>query len=570
MTRNPSTHGPDIAVLGSGASGTHGLLRILTRLTDRESSVDDVIRIAVIDRDHQFHSGIPYGHRSGRSSLLISALESFLPDRERRDFISWLEVRREAMLDWARDGQTPDSPLAAAMERDWILRHENEVRDGRWDELYLPRRLYGQYLSELVEHAVEAARGLVEVDFVHADVNEVIGDGGGGVHLRERGSDGGVHFELHAHSVLLAIGSPPVRDLDVSSAPILAGPNTSAAGQSSIDDLLGMGLVTDIHTPEIEHVIEKITVRLESLPVEKRTILLIGGNADALEFLLASHRLRQDTGTRLFVLSSRGRPHYWHHDRQGEQASTPILDRLFETAEAGAPLRARDLHEAVHAELAAALTHGNVNSTIAALIAAVGSSLRYMDDFELCSMATDHGVAISDLLRRAGGDSLDFLTAGIADGTITCIPGRFREAHVREDMLFATVDQLPGATPTSDTVTSHDEATDGPDHGYAVIVNGTGFERVTDTRSPLLRQMLGSGTVRASASRTGLALNETFQAAPGIFVLGPLIAGHHGGGSAYWHIESVVRIIQLADAVAERLVTEAISKRSIRQELLTP
>lgn len=584
MTRNPSTYDVDIAVLGSGASGTHGLLRILSLLVDRKSSFDDAIRITVIDRDKQFHSGIPYGHRSGRSSLLISALENFLPDRERGDFISWLEERREEMLGWAADGRTPDSPLAEAMDRDWILRHEDEVRAGRWDDLYLPRRLYGQYLSELVDRAIDEAQGVVEVDLVHADVNEVIGDGHGGVHLRERSSDDGVQFELHAHSVLLAIGSPPVRHLAVSDAVPGAisdtvseaaadtGPTTYAAGRPNIDDRLDMGLVADIHTPEIEHVIERIRARLESLPDEKRTILLIGGNADALEFLLASHRLRQDTGTRLHILSSRGRPHYWHHDRPGEQASTPIIKQLFATSEAGTTLRARDLHAAVRAELAAAFTQGNINSTIAALITAVGSSLRYMDDFELYSMATDHGVAISDLLRRAGGDSLDFLTDGIADGTITCIPGRFREAHVHEDMLFATVDKFPGSTPNPSDDAASNDAQNAPNHGYAVIVNGTGFERVTDTRSPLLRQMLGSGTVRASASRTGLALDERFRAAPGIFVLGPLIAGHHHGSSAYWHIESVARIIGLADAVADSLVlaTEAITKRSLKQRVLIP
>lgn len=570
MTSDPSTHDVDIAILGSGASGTHGLLQILSLLTDRTSSFDDPVRITVIDRDQQFHSGIPYGHRSGRSSLLISAMESFLPDRERGDFISWLEERREEMLAWAADGRTPDSPLAEAMDRDWILRHEDEVRAGRWDDLYLPRRLYGQYLSELVERAVDEARGVAEVDFVHADVNEVISDGHGGARLRERSSDDGVQFELHAHSLLLAIGSPPVRHLAVSDAAVNAGPNTGAAGQPSIDERLGTGLVADIHNPEIEHVVGKIRVRLESLPVEKRTILLIGGNADALEFLLASHRLRQDTGTRLHILSSRGRPHYWHHDRPGEQASTPTLDRLFATAEAGTPLRARDLHAAVRAELAAAMDQGNVNSTIAALITAVSSSLRYMDDFELYSMATDHGVAISDLLRRAGGDSLDFLTDGIADGTITCIPGRFREADVRDGMLFATVDQLPGSTLNSSDDAAGNDARNDPDHGYAVIVNGTGFERVTDTRSPLLRQMLGSGTVRASASRAGLALDERFRAAPGIFVLGPLMAGHHHGSSAYWHIESVARIIGLADAVADSLVTETIAKHPRRQRLLTP
>ncbi|AZT99267.1 hypothetical protein EB834_07485 [Brevibacterium aurantiacum] len=204
MMRNPSTHDVDIAVLGSGASGTHGLLRTISELRDRRTPFDDPIRITVIDRDEQFHSGIPYGHRSGRSSLLISALESFLPDRERSDFISWLEARRQEMLDWARDDRTPDSSLATLMERDWILRHEDAVRAGGWDDLYLPRRLYGQYLSELVERTLEDARGLVEVDFVHADVNEVTSDGSGGVHLRERDGEGGIPFELHAHSVLLA------------------------------------------------------------------------------------------------------------------------------------------------------------------------------------------------------------------------------------------------------------------------------------------------------------------------------------------------------------------------------
>lgn len=235
----------------------------------------------------------------------------------------------------------------------------------------------------------------------------MIRDGHGGATLRERSSDGEVQFEVHAHSVLLAIGSPPVRSLtvhdapaDVLEAPINTRPATAHSGLAAVDSLLDVGLVADIHTPEIEHVIAKIRARLESLPVEKRTILLIGGNADALEFLLASHGLRQDTGTRLVILASRGRPHYWHHDRPDEQASTPALDRLFEAAEAGTPLRARDLHAAVRAELSSALNRGNVNSTIAALITAVGSSLRYIDDFELCSMATDHGVAISDLLRR--------------------------------------------------------------------------------------------------------------------------------------------------------------------------
>ena len=51
MMRNPSTHDVDIAVLGSGASGTHGLLRTISELRDRRTPFDDPIRITVIDRD---------------------------------------------------------------------------------------------------------------------------------------------------------------------------------------------------------------------------------------------------------------------------------------------------------------------------------------------------------------------------------------------------------------------------------------------------------------------------------------------------------------------------------------
>lgn len=551
--RKPSAHEVDIAILGSGASGTHGLLQILSLLAERKSSLDDVIRITVIDRDEQFHSGIPYGHRSGRSSLLISALENFLPDRERSEFISWLEERREEMLSWAAEDLPPDSPLAQAIDRDWILRHEDEVRARRWDGLYLPRRLYGQYLAELVERAIDMTRGFVEVDFVHADVNEVIGDGHGGSHLRESTSDGEVRFSLHACSMLLAIGSPPLRQLAVTD------------GDSTvIDDHLATGFVDDIHIPAIEHVIERIKGRLMSLPIEKREILLVGGNADALEFLLASHRLRQDTGAGLTILSPQGRPHHWHHDRSVERAPTPIVDRLLESAATETPLRARELHAAVRAELAASVDHHSFKSKIEALIAEVGSSLAYMDDYELCSMATEHGRAISDLLRKAGGDAVDLLDEGISDGSIACVPGRFREALHLEGMLFADVDR-----PTASTLFPTVGAPNTPDHGYAVIINATGFERVTDTHSPLLRQMLGTGIVKPSASKAGLALDGSFRANPGIFVLGPLIAGHHHGSSALWHIESVVRIMQLAGKAAEELVTDTLSRRSSREQLIT-
>ncbi|WP_262774104.1 FAD/NAD(P)-binding protein [Brevibacterium permense] len=545
----------DIAILGSGASGTHGLLEILSRLTARRTELLEPVRITVIDRDQQFHSGLPYGHRSGRSSLLISDLEHFLPDRERGVFIAWLEGQREEMLRWAAAGRAPDSPLAEAMEINWILRHEQDIRQSRWERLYLPRRLYGQHLAELVSAALEEARDVAEVDFVHADIDEITHTPAG-VLLRENAVTGGSRFELHARSLLLAIGSPPVKELIV-----VDGGRGSAAG--SAEDELDSGIIADLHEPSLDHVIERTWARLESLPVDQRDILLVGGNADALEFILASHRLRRATAARLHILCSRGRPHYWHHDRPGETASTPLLDRLLSAAEAGEPLRAQELSRTVAAELTAAIEKGTANSTIAVLIGAVGSSLAYMDDYERCSMAAEHGLIINDLLRRSGGDSLDLLVEGIDEGTIGFVPGRFREARITAGRLAVTVDPARQAAAPDSSSTS-------PARDYAVIVNGTGFERVTDTRSALLRQMLGSGVARPSASRTGLVLDASFRAASGIFVLGPLIAGHTQGAAAYWHIESVIRILSLAGQVAEELVVDLFDRQTLDARVQVP
>ncbi|UZD62004.1 FAD/NAD(P)-binding protein [Brevibacterium sp. JSBI002] len=545
----------DIAILGSGASGSHGLLEILTRLCDKQTSLLAPMRITVIERDRQFHSGLPYGHRSGRSSLLISDLEHFLPDRERSDFIDWLEDRREEMLRWAATGDAPASPLAEAVEIDWILRHEHDIRHSRWEGLYLPRRLYGQHLAELVADAVAKARNVASVDFVHGDIDEITHPAEGGVRLRERIGDGGTGFELHAHSLLLAIGSPPVKELTV-----LGGKRGAVFERDSLD----AGIIADLHEPSLEHVIERTWARLESLPEDQRDILLVGGNADALEFILASHRLRRATVARLHILCSRGRPHYWHHDRPGETASTPHLDRLFAAAEAGVPLRAQELSRTVAEELKAAIRKGNVNSTIAALIGAVGSSLAYMDDYERYSMATEHGLIINDVLRRAGGDSLDLLIEGIDDGTIDFVTGRFRDARIAADRVHVTLD-LP-----ADSTRAADSSANSPDRDYAVVVNGTGFERVTDTRSALLRQMLGTGLVRASASRTGLVLDSSFRAASGVFVLGPLIAGHTQGRAAYWHIESVIRILSLAGQVADELVADLLDRQTAETRMRIP
>ena len=56
--------------------------------------------------------------------------------------------------------------------------------------------------------------------------------------------------------------------------------------------------------------------------------------------------------------------------------------------------------------------------------------------------------------------------------------------------------------------------------------------------------------MRANDTGRGLAVDDELAAAPGLFVLGPLLAGTAQGADYIWFLENVTRIHQLAERVA--------------------
>ncbi|MDT5013425.1 MAG: hypothetical protein QOH57_5042, partial [Mycobacterium sp.] len=58
------------------------------------------------------------------------------------------------------------------------------------------------------------------------------------------------------------------------------------------------------------------------------------------------------------------------------------------------------------------------------------------------------------------------------------------------------------------------------------------------------------------SSNTGLRVDSRFRAAPGLFVVGPLVAGNVGEDMVIWHAESVRRIMAIARAVAPSIARE--------------
>lgn len=570
----------DIAILGSGASGTHSLLRILDEL----DSTTGKMSITVVDRDHQFHSGIPYGHRSGPSSLLITQLADFLPARELSDFTKWLDEHRDKIV------------ASSKIDSDWIAKHGDAIESGHWADLYLPRRIYGRYLRYRVDNAIQdaEARGTAHVRYVNADISEVIPQNDGTHVLRGRntlchsttveGQSGeaaeqfsssgsqtvedydavsvvGVPpVEIRALTVVLAVGSPPVRRLQVSVR--AEGESTSVissdtSGNEATDQFAGY--VADVHSPAIGTVIERIRDRLHQIPPDRRRILVVGGNADALEFILASVGLRSETGAELTVLSTQGRPLHWRHEHEGECAEAPALGDYLDAIEQGAAPTARALLAAVEEDVARSILTGNDKATIATIIEVVSRVVGRMDDTELAEMADTFGLQISNQIRRAGGDAIDLIDSLTAEDAVAFEPGRFKSA-VGDRSMFTVEVQRPHYS-DADSPTKGGLRTETLPRTYSIIVNATGFETIPETRSRLLRQMQKTGIASASRSHAGLTTDSRFRTAEGIYVVGPLLSGFHHGGTAVWHAESVTRIIELAARIAPHIVTDTLSRR---------
>ena len=96
----------DLAFIGLGVSNATTLLHLLKHIIRKPP--EDPIHITLIEQHEIHYTGVAYGPRSGPNSLIISTLEDFIDDDERRDFIDWLRLNESWLVETfrAQGGET--------------------------------------------------------------------------------------------------------------------------------------------------------------------------------------------------------------------------------------------------------------------------------------------------------------------------------------------------------------------------------------------------------------------------------------------------------------------------------
>jgi uncharacterized NAD(P)/FAD-binding protein YdhS len=501
----------DLTIVGAGASATHTLLALLRELSETVEAALRPARILVIERDPQFFSGVAYGNRSGRASLTLSTLEVFLPDEERAGFIAWVESQGD--------------DLRSTADPAWVERHLDDITAGRWAELFVPRRWYGDYLANCARTAIDDAQsvGVADVDLLTADVTSV--ERLDGRLLVAATEPDGRAVRVDTAALVLATGSPPTRRLPA--------------------DAPANGVVHDVYEPGLDATLARLHDRLADLPVADRRILLVGGNASALEFVSASRDVVRAMAARLTVLSPAGRPRNWRRRRAGEVAELPAIAALRTKVTDGERITAAELFDAMAADLRAAADAGTNVAAVRDLIGSIPYFLGHFDATERAAMAGRHGIPISSLLRQDCDDAVEILEAAVATGVVDFQAGRLQHCRTDGRYLRVTVRDEHGCEHQLDT-------------RYGAVVGAVGFEGVSATTAPLIRQLLDSGIVAASSSDAGLRVDSRYRASPGVFVVGPLLAGNAHPNMLIWHAESVRRIMAIAPDAASSIARELI------------
>ncbi|MFI5158433.1 MAG: FAD/NAD(P)-binding protein [Sphingobacteriales bacterium] len=506
----------DIVIIGSGIACTSTLIEVFNRLIEKPA--DHKLSITVIEKNREFWLGIPYGSRSSVNALTITSIYDFFTDKQERDlFLEWFHQNKSELLScYQQNGGTT--------AEQWLQRNAEAIKAEDWKNVYLPRYICGKYLQQKFDTALRIVeeKGLVELTLINCEAKDIQYKDNGymvSYELTDRTT-----LSLWAAKVVIATGSAPVRNIDL---PI----ETNA-----------LTVVNDLYHPGAEENIQKLATALSSTKNHgERNVLIIGSNASSIEFLylLAGQPKVISLINKLVVISRSGLlPYHIIDDSMGEH----LTDNLYQLKKEGS-YTIETLVEAAKKDINIAVKDGVIIPYIDKIIGFTFELLQPLDEDAKKAFIGIYGMQLSSLFRRSG---VDYKTGS---GLL----------HELEKLVllkgsFDKIDCTDNVGKLHYTANDPHQKLIYPEK-FKVVVNCTGSDDLGRSSSKLIYNLVHNGIAAVNLSGKGFLVNERFEAAPNLYVIGPLLGGNKNERIHFWHLENASRIMYLAPYLAECLVS---------------
>jgi uncharacterized NAD(P)/FAD-binding protein YdhS len=501
----------DIIFVGSGISCTYTLVHLLSHVNNSKQ-IGYKLKLLIIDKDKEFWTGIPYGNRAGKESLIITPLKDFIPKADSAFFISWLKQNFTGTLRNAEQGGTE-------LLKMWLQKNARAIERDNWENLYIPRYWFGIFIKERINGLLAEAvkKGLIEYDLLNATVCDI----------RKKDS----FYEVitgdaicRCEKVVLSIGSPPeklfngsINNMDIKQQPFF---------------------IEHIYDKGITAALKLIHSILTDRGNKPKNVLIIGSNASSLELIYNLGNDIMKEINELYVISSSGR----FPGRIKKKVSGPVffpenltsLKKLNDlTAEQIFASFLHDLELARDRKIDTENTYVPVNSLVMELV-------NELTPFQQEKFVTTHGQEIGKFYRRAGDDYSDKVKKLQRQRKLKFIKGEFIKVN-RSGFQYKNSSE--------GTMENFVQPID-------IIISCSGSNNLAKgpSTSKLINNLIDREICKVNPSGRGFCVNAQFETDKNFYVMGPLLAGNVIGNHKIWHAESCIRIFNLTLDLANQLL----------------
>jgi uncharacterized NAD(P)/FAD-binding protein YdhS len=507
----------NITVIGSGAAATTTLIELLNQLIAKPAN-GETLNITIVEKYPEFFKGIPYGSRSSVNALTITAAADFVyVESEKKLFNDWLIQNLD---EWTNNYRL-NGGLAAEV---WLEKNLPLIANNRWDIVYIPRHVFGIYMQNklLSLLAIAEEKQLVKVTLIQAEAIDVKLNGDALYEITLESGDKKTSV-IKTQKLVIAIGSAPVKN------------NAEETGTNS-----PYVYINELYEPSLDDNLKKLNNTLIQTPVANdRNVLIIGSNASCIELLyLLDHRPDiLDNINKITVISRAGILPYYLSEEELDDYPCKNLDELKVTGN----YNVHTLVAAARQDMGAAIQHTVFINHINRIIGYTIELLNMLDEEAKNIFFSIYGPQITKLIRRSGPAYKGSADNLIAAKKLELVKGNFLSIEKGPNGGFLNYDE-----PADD---QHKYLA-----SFKVIINCSGSNSLQTTSSRLLSNLINKKIVGLTLSGEGLVVNEKFEAAPNLYIMGPLLAGNVNKIIHFWHLENVSRLLYLAPYLGEQLI----------------
>jgi len=505
----------DLVIIGSGIACTSTLIEVFNRLIDKPA--DHKFSITIIEKNREFWLGVPYGSRSSINALTITSIYDFFTSKHELNlFLNWFNRNKIELLNWYQQN-------GGATAGQWLQRNAEAIKAEDWKNVYLPRYICGEYQQQKLNVMLRIVeeKKLAELTLINAEVTDIQPKENGYTISYELVDK--TELSLPAAKVVIATGSAPARNID------LPGDSNTV-------------VINDLYDPGAEENIQKLATALSHTKNDdERNVLVIGSNASSIEFLYLLAGLPQVTGliNKLVVISKSGLLPYHIINESTNEHLTDNLDQLKKEGN----YTLETLVDAAKKDISIAVKDGVIVTHIDKIIGFTFELLQPLDEDAKKAFIGIYGMQLSNLFRRSGNDYKTGSGLLHELEKLVLLKGSFDKIKCTDnggELHYTTID------PEQKLI--YPEI-------FKVVVNCTGSDDLSQSSSKLIYNLVHNGIAAVNLSGKGFWVNEHFEAAPNLCVIGPLLGGNKNERIHFWHLENASRIMYLAPYLAECLVS---------------